>query len=101
MRKFFFLLLSMVISNVLLAQQKTYTITIIDSKTGIAIPNVSAEINNKVVLGSKEGTLIINADANQKLALSSIGYNAAQIKLGEKTTIKILDFIAHFKCPRS
>jgi iron complex outermembrane receptor protein len=90
MRKFFFLLLSMVISNVLLAQQKTFTITIVDSKTGIAIPNVSAEINNKVVLGSKEGILIINGDANQKVALSSIGYNAAQIKLGEKTTIKIL-----------
>ena len=90
MRKFF-LLLSLVLFSGLLFAQKTYTVKVLDSKSGAPVSNVSVKLKltNKGVITGADGSNSIQATANDVLLISSIGYKDQQVRLGDKTAITI------------
>jgi iron complex outermembrane receptor protein len=83
--------LSLILSSYLLYAQQSYTIRVIDSRTGNAVSNASVNIKttNKGGITNTNGTVTLQASANDVIEVSSIGYATQQITLGGQTNINV------------
>ncbi len=88
----------------LLFAQQTYTVRVTDSKTGAALSNVSVKVRstNKGGVTGGDGTIKIQAAANDVVEISSIGYKDQQLRLTgqadisvslESTSIEFVDIV--------
>ncbi len=91
MRKLF-LSLSLMISSYLLIAQQTYTIKVVDAKSGNPISDASLKIRStgKGSSSKADGTVKLQAAANDMLEISSIGYKDQELKLGNAAIITIM-----------
>ncbi len=85
------LFLGLILSSSLLFAQKTYTIKIVDSKTGNPVSNASVKLvsTNKGGITNADGNTKIQAAVNDVVEISSIGYKFQQVKLGSQTELTI------------
>jgi iron complex outermembrane recepter protein len=83
--------LSLLLYSYLLIAQQTYTVKVTDSKTGSPVSGVSVNVKGtrKGVSTSADGTSKIQANANEVLEITSIGYVSQSIKLGSQSEINI------------
>jgi iron complex outermembrane recepter protein len=86
-----FLLLSFLFCSFLLFAQQLYTLTITDGATGNPLPNASAKVKSasKGVIAGSDGLLKIQANVNDVIEVSSIGYKPQSFALGNQTTITV------------
>lgn len=78
------LLLSMLFLGLTLMAQKQYTITVTDAASGKPVANPSARIKpgKKGVAGNAEGLIQIQANADDLVEITSVGYQPTTVKLG-------------------
>jgi hypothetical protein len=83
--------LSLILSSYLLFAQQSYTITVVDSRTGNPVADVSVKIRstNKGGVTNSNGSLSLQASANDVLEISSIGYASQEIKLSGQTAVRV------------
>ncbi len=83
--------LSLILCSCLLFAQQTFTIKVVDSKTGNPVSNASVKINstNKGVITNADGNSTISARAGNVLTVSSIGYKDQDVKLGGQSSITV------------
>jgi len=83
--------LGMILCSYLVFAQQTYTVKVIDSKTGNPVSNASVKSRstNKGGITDAEGKNIIQASANDVLEISSIGYKSQEITLSGQTEITV------------
>ena len=83
--------LGMILCSYLLFAQKTYTIKVVDSKTGSPVSGASVKLrsNNKGVMTGDDGYGKLQAAVNDVLEISSIGYKARELTLGNQQDITI------------
>ena len=85
------LTLSMLFCTYLVFAQQSYTVKVIDSKTGAPVANASVNIKSttKGMMTSSEGSNTIKANANDVLVITCVGYQSQEIKLGGQTSITV------------
>ncbi len=85
------LLLSLVLSSTLLFAQKPVSVKVVDSKTGNPVSNASVKIksSNKGGVTGPDGSVTVQASANDVLEITSIGYNFQSVKVGNQATITV------------
>lgn len=85
------LLLCMILSSYLIFAQQSYTIKVVDSNTGNPVSDASVKIKSsgKGTISNANGTAVLQASANNVVEISSIGYDAQEIKLGNQLLINI------------
>lgn len=85
------LLLGFMLSSFLLFAQQSYTIQVVDSKTGSPVANASVKIksSNKGVSTNDNGTAVLQASAKDVLEISSIGYKSQEITLSGTGNVKV------------
>ncbi|MEP7256501.1 MAG: carboxypeptidase-like regulatory domain-containing protein, partial [Ferruginibacter sp.] len=85
------LTLSLVLSATLLFAQQSFTIRVIDAKTGNPISNASVKIkaSNRGGVTGADGTFLLQASANDVIEVSSIGYNFQSIKLRNQSSVVV------------
>lgn len=88
------LLLGLVLSNFLLQAQnaqKSYTVSVTDSKTGNPIPNASVKhkITGKGGSTSESGSLLMQAAPGDILEISCIGYATQKVTLSAQTKVDV------------
>ncbi|MEI9910861.1 MAG: TonB-dependent receptor [Bacteroidota bacterium] len=83
--------MSLFLCSYLLIAQQTYTVKVTDAKTGGPVSGVSVNVKGtrKGVSTSADGTSKIQANANDVLEITSIGYVSQSIKLGSQSEITI------------
>ncbi len=86
------MLLCLVLSSYLLSAQQTFTIKVTDSKTGNPVTNASATVrgSSKGASGNSDGILKIQANANDVLEITCVGYKPASVKLAGSSEISVL-----------
>lgn len=89
--KKFILLQTFLFCSYLLFAQQTYTLKITDSNTGAPLSSVSAKIKStkKGISAAADGIVKIQANANDVLEISSVGYITQSIVLKNETTIPV------------
>ncbi len=85
------LMLSLVLTSSLLFAQKSFTIRVVDSKTGNPIPNASVKIksSNKGGFTAADGTISLQASADDVIEITNIGYNFQSVKLGNQSSVTV------------
>lgn len=85
------LLLSLVLTSSLLFAQKSFTIRVIDSKTGNPVSNASVKIKSSSKGGftGADGTITLQASENDVIDVTSIGYNFQSVKLGNQSSVTV------------
>lgn len=85
------LLLSLVLTSSVLFAQKPVTVRVIDSKTGNPVSNASVKIksSNKGGVTGSDGTITLQASANDVIEVTSIGYNFQTVKPGNNSSLTI------------
>ena len=85
------LTLCLVLSAALLFAQQSFTIRVIDAKTGNPISNASVKIksSNRGGVTNADGTFLLQASANDVIEISSIGYNFQSIKLSNQASVVV------------
>ena len=101
MKKVFLLLLFFVFTNTFFSQDdKIVSGTILNSKTNLPLENVNIVNLNKVIgtATSKEGKFDINAQVNDTLHFSYLGYKSIKVRVtndwinfGTNTTIELTE----------
>jgi len=78
-------------SSYLLSAQQTFTIKVRDSKTGEPVTNASATVrgSGKGASASSDGSIKIQAAANNVVDITCIGYTAQSVKLSTATDITV------------
>ena len=89
--KKFVLLQTFLFCSYLLFAQQTYTVKVTDSNTGEPLSSVSAKIKSskKGISAAADGIVKIQANANDVLEISSVGYITQSIVLKNETTIQV------------
>ncbi len=85
------LTLSLVLSAGLLFAQQSFSIRVIDAKTGNPISNASVKIKSSGRGGvtAADGTILLQASVNDMIEVTSIGYNYQLIKLGNQPSVVV------------
>ena len=85
------LTLSMLLCSYLLFAQQTYTVKIVDSRTGAPVPNASVKVisTGKGMITNADGTNTITAKANDVLEITCIGYKDQAVSLGAQSTVTV------------
>lgn len=85
------LLSGIMLTSFLLYAQQSYTIKVIDTKTGAPVSNASVKIRstNKGTATNASGNAQLQASVNDVIEITSIGYNLQQVTLGSQTTITV------------
>jgi iron complex outermembrane receptor protein len=83
--------LGLFLFSYLLIAQQTYNVKVTDSKTGSPVSGVSVNVKGTKngVITNSDGTGKIQANANEVLEVSSIGYVSQSIKLGSQSEISV------------
>ena len=91
MMKKILLSVSLMLCSCMLFAQQTYTVKVVDSKTGDPVANASVKIRstNKGVMTSADGSNKIQARVNDVLEITSIGYKDQQVILGAQTMVNV------------
>jgi len=86
-----FLLFCLLLSSCLLSAQQTFTVKVTDSKSGDPVTNASATIRSttKGATTNASGILKIQANANDVLDITSVGYKPVSVKLSGNTDISV------------
>ena len=81
----------MLFCTYLVFAQQSYTVKVIDSKTGAPVANASVNIKSttKGMMTNAEGSNTIKANANDVLVITCVGYQSQEIKLGGQTSITV------------
>lgn len=85
------LLVSLVLSSYLLSAQQNFTIKVKDAKTGDPVTNASAKVRGtgKGASANNDGTLTIQAKANDMVDITCVGYKPQSVKLSDITEISV------------
>src|SRR5258706_6165588 len=91
MMKKLVLSLGVLLCNYLLFAQQSYTIKVIDSKTGNPIEGASVRLktSRNGTSTNSNGNCSIQANANDILEITSIGFTSQSLKLGNQTAVTI------------
>jgi iron complex outermembrane receptor protein len=81
----------MMLCSLLLFAQQTYTVKLVDAKTGNPVSNASVKIksSNKGMFTGPDGSNTIKARVNDVLVISSIGYKDHEMVLGTQSSVTI------------
>jgi len=85
------LLASCLFSSLILFAQQSYTIKVLDAKSGNPLSNVSVNLkaSNQGVMTNADGSNTIKAAAGDVLVISSIGYKDQEIRLGSQLQVTV------------
>lgn len=85
------LTLSFLFCSYLLIAQQLFTVKVTDATTGNPLSNASAKIKatKKGITAGSDGTLKIQANVNDVLEISSVGYKPQSVTLGSQTEITV------------
>src|SRR5947209_5031455 len=89
--KFLILTLLVLISNLVSAQKKIITGKVVDASTGAAIEGASIRLPGKTggVITSVDGSFSIEAEGNDKLQISSVGYSELVFSINNQSNLII------------
>ena len=83
--------LSFLFCSYLLFAQQLFTVKVTDAATGIPLSNASVKIKStkKGITAGSDGTLKIQANVNDILEISSVGYKPQSVTLNSRTEITV------------
>lgn len=85
------LLLSLLLGSSLMYAQKNYSIKVTDAGTGNPVTNASATVKStsKGAISNNDGIIKIDANENDVVEITNVGYKPFTITLGSKTSITV------------
>ncbi len=86
------LLIAILFSSFLLFAQQVFTIKVSDAKTGSPLSNASVKIKNtkKGITANGDGIVKLQANVNDVLEISSIGYKIETVTLNSQTDVSVV-----------
>ena len=86
------LLIAILFSSFLLFAQQVFTVKVTDAKTGNPLSNASVKIKNtkKGITANGDGIVKLQANVNDVLEVSSIGYKIETVTLNSQTDVSVV-----------